>query len=38
MRFLRRLLLPLQVGIIGADRQFRVLSEAEVADYLQEVE
>eukprot|EP00983_Pelagomonas_calceolata_P079231 1154577-Pelagomonas_calceolata.AAC.2 len=27
-----------QVGIIGADRKFRVLSEAEVADYLQEVE
>jgi len=27
-----------QVGVIGADRKFRVLSEAEVADYLQEVE
>uniref|UniRef100_A0A7S3VR73 Proteasome subunit alpha type n=1 Tax=Dunaliella tertiolecta TaxID=3047 RepID=A0A7S3VR73_DUNTE len=28
----------IEVGIIGADRKFRVLSEAEVADYLQEVE
>lgn len=28
----------IEVGIIGADRQFRVLTEAEVADYLQEVE
>ena len=28
----------IEVGIVGPDRQFRVLSEAEVADYLQEVE
>jgi hypothetical protein len=28
----------LQVGIIGADQKFRVLTESEVADYLQEVE
>lgn len=28
----------IEVGVIGADRRFRVLTEAEVADYLQEVE
>jgi 20S proteasome subunit alpha 2 len=28
----------IEVGVIGADRKFRVLSAAEVADYLQEVE
>lgn len=28
----------IEVAIIGADRKFRVLSETEVADYLQEVE
>eukprot|EP00798_Chlamydomonas_sp_ICE-L_P030411 gene30411-35416_t len=28
----------IEVGIIGADRTFRILTEAEVTDYLQEVE
>lgn len=28
----------IEVGIIGADRKFRILTEAEVTDYLQEVE
>jgi hypothetical protein len=28
----------IEVGIIGADKTFKVLSEAEVQDYLQEVE
>lgn len=28
----------IEVGIIGPDRKFKVLSEAEVSDYLQEVE
>ena len=28
----------IEVGVIGADKKFRVLSAAEVADYLQEVE
>lgn len=28
----------IEVGVIGPDRKFRVLSEAEVSDYLQEVE
>jgi hypothetical protein len=31
-------LVGLQVGIIGKDKKFRVLTEAEVSDYLQEVE
>ncbi len=33
-----KLVLTLQVGIIGADHKFRVLTDAEVQDYLQEVE
>ena len=28
----------IEVGVIGPDRKFRVLSAAEVTDYLQEVE
>ena len=28
----------IEVGVIGPDRKFRVLTEAEVSDYLQEVE
>ena len=32
------LLCVLQVGIIGPDKKFKVLSSAEVQDYLQEVE
>lgn len=28
----------IEVGVIGRDRKFRVLTEAEVTDYLQEVE
>ena len=28
----------IEVGIVGADRKFRVLTPAEVADYLQEAE
>ncbi len=28
----------IEVGIIGADKKFRILSQAEVADYLLEVE
>jgi hypothetical protein len=28
----------IEVGIIGTDKTFKVLSEAEVQDYLQEVE
>lgn len=28
----------IEVGVIGRDRKFRVLTEAEVQDYLQEVE
>jgi 20S proteasome subunit alpha 2 len=28
----------IEVAVLGIDRKFRVLSEAEVADYLQEVE
>ncbi|MEW5299376.1 MAG: hypothetical protein WDW36_002399 [Sanguina aurantia] len=28
----------IEVGVIGADRKFRILTEAEVSDYLQEVE
>lgn len=28
----------IEVGVIGTDRKFRVLTEAEVSDYLQEVE
>lgn len=28
----------IEVGVIGADRTFRVMTEAEVNDYLQEVE
>jgi 20S proteasome subunit alpha 2 len=28
----------IEVAVLGTDRKFRVLSEAEVADYLQEVE
>jgi hypothetical protein len=29
---------PNQVGIIGPDKKFKVLTAAEVQDYLQEVE
>jgi hypothetical protein len=29
---------PPQVGIIGPDKKFKVLTAAEVQDYLQEVE
>lgn len=28
----------LQVGIIGPDKKFKILTDAEVTDYLQEVE
>jgi hypothetical protein len=28
----------MQVGIVGEDNKFRVLTPAEVADYLEEVE
>jgi hypothetical protein len=28
----------LQVGIIGPDKKFKILTSAEVQDYLQEVE
>ncbi len=28
----------IEVGVIGADRVFRVLTQAEVADYLEEVQ
>ncbi len=28
----------IEVAVLGTDRKFRVLTEAEVADYLQEVE
>jgi hypothetical protein len=28
----------MQVGIIGPDRKFKILTSAEVQDYLQEVE
>lgn len=31
-------LLSLQVGIIGPDKKFKILTSAEVQDYLQEVE
>jgi 20S proteasome subunit alpha 2 len=28
----------IEVAVVGPDRRFRVLTQAEVADYLQEVE